>query len=123
LESKEKVEKYKKRSLHYFENAGYFIDIGEVEKASEFLWGGMTQALKAVAAVKSAQLRSHNALRNYAYELDRALPGEKIWYSFNLAQSLHGNFYESEKTIEDVIVAAEEIKKTAARLIGLVPED
>ena len=39
LEARDKVNKFRSRSIHYFENALRLIDAGDAEKASEFLWG------------------------------------------------------------------------------------
>ena len=62
-------------------------------------------------------------MRNYAAELARALHDETIWHAFTTAQSLHSNFYESGLLVEDVIMGAESVKKAAARLLELIPED
>ena len=48
MDTKAKVEKYAGQSLHYLKNASKFVDAGDPEKASEFLWGSMAQAIKAV---------------------------------------------------------------------------
>jgi hypothetical protein len=122
LEVKEKIKKYKKQSIHYFENAIKFIDKGDAEKASEFLWGSVAQALKAVAASKNIWLRSHNQIKNYALELARELHDDSIRHTFDYAQSLHSNFYESGLLLEDVARAAEDVKKTAKQLLSLVPD-
>ena len=34
MEAKEKIKKYKKQSIHYFENAVKYIEKGDAEKAS-----------------------------------------------------------------------------------------
>lgn len=43
------VRGYAFRSGEYMHNAFVTLDDGQVEKASEFLWGGMALAFKAVA--------------------------------------------------------------------------
>ena len=122
MEVKEKIQKYKKQSIHYFENANKFIDKGDAEKASEFLWGSLTQALKAVAANKNIWLRSHNQIRNYALALARELHDDDIRHTFIYAQSLHSNFYESGLLLEDVAGAAEDVRKTVNKLLSLIPD-
>ncbi len=57
MNNTELLEKHKAQSVHYLENAYKFIDAGDVEKASEFLWGSMAQAIKAVAATKEDCIR------------------------------------------------------------------
>ena len=122
MEVKEKIKKYKKQSIHYFENARKYIDIGDAEKASEFLWGSMAQALKAVAASKDIWLRSHNQIKDYALALARELHDDSIRHTFNYAQSLHSNFYESGLLLEDVVRAAEDVKNTVKKLLALIPD-
>ena len=122
-ELKERIKKYKAQSVHYFENALKFIAAGDAEKASEFLWGSMTQALKAVAGSRDIWLKSHKDIRDYALELARALKDEDIRHAFDKAQSLHSNFYESGLMLEDVVIAAEEVKAAVAKLLNLIPEE
>jgi hypothetical protein len=123
LELIKRIEKYKSQSVHYFENALHFIEAGDAEKASEFLWGSMTQALKAVAASRNIWLRSHKQIRDYAMDLARALHDDEIRHAFNNAQSLHSNFYESGLMLEDVVMGAEEVKAVVAKLLSIIPED
>jgi len=123
LDTKKRVKRYKTQSIHYFENALKFIEVGDTEKASEFLWGSMAQALKATAASKDIQLRNHKDIRDYALELARVLPDESIRHTFNNAQSLHSNFYESGLMLEDVIIAAEDVKETVTKLLSFIPKE
>lgn len=123
MEIKERIRKYRAQSAHYLENAFIAIEAGNSEKASEFLWGSMAQALKAVAASKEIQIRSHKQLRDYAVELAKALQDDDIRHAFNNAQSLHSNFYESGLILEDVVIGAENVKATVAKLLKLIPEE
>lgn len=122
MEAKEKIKKYKNQSIHYFNNAVNYIDSGDIEKASEFLWGSMAQALKAVAGSRDIWLRSHYQIKNYALELARALHDDSVRHTFDYAQSLHSNFYESGLLLEDVVRAAEDVKKTVRQLLALIPD-
>jgi len=121
LEIKERIEKHRLQSSHYFENALRFIEKGDAEKASEFLWGSVAQALKAVAASKEIPLKSHKQLRDYAIELARQLKDEGIKNTFDLAQSLHSNFYETGLLLEDVAIGAENVRGTLIKLLSLIP--
>ena len=123
MEAKGRIKKYRTQSVHYFENAVKFIEAGDAEKASEFLWGSMAQALKAVAASRDIWLKSHKAVRDYAMEVARALQDDNIRHAFDYAQSLHSNFYESGLMLEDVAIGAEDVKKTVAKLLSLIPEE
>ncbi len=121
MDVKKTTKKYRAQSSLYFENALKSIEAGELEKASEFLWGSMAQALKSVAAIKERQLKSHKAIRDYAIELSRDLKDNTIWHAFNKAQSLHTNFYESGLTKEDILIGVEDVKPAVAALLKLIP--
>ena len=123
MEIKERINKYKTQSSHYFENALHFMEAGDAEKASEFLWGSLSQALKAVAASRDIRLRSHKNIRDYATELARTLKDDSIRHAFNSAQSLHSNFYESGLLLEDVVNGAEDVKAAVFKLLSLIPEE
>jgi hypothetical protein len=123
LETKESVDKYKAQSIHYLENAFSFIEAGDAEKASEFLWGSMAEALKAVAASKEIRIRSHRELRNYAMDLAKQLQDESIRNTFDRARSLHSNFYETGLMLEDVDICAQDVRATVAKLLGLIAKE
>lgn len=123
MDFKSRAKKYASQSRLYLENAGHFIEIGEIEKASEFLWGSLTQALKALAARKEAFLGGHDEIRSYAIELSDSLKDEGIWYAFTAAQYLHTNFYEAGLKPEDVAIYAEGIKASVGKLLSLIPEE
>ena len=119
----ELLEKHKAKSVHYLENAYRFIDAGDSEKASEFLWGSMAQAIKAVAAIKGATLKSHRQLWDYAESLSKDLEDKSIYDAFLHANSLHSNFYECELELKDVIRIAEEVRMTIEKLLSLIDKE
>jgi len=121
LEASSRVGKHKSQSIHYYENALRFIEAGDAEKASEFLWGSVSQAIKAVAMSRGIELRSHRRIRDYAIELAKSLQDESIRQAFISAQSLHSNFYESGLLLEDVVMGADDAKKLVAKLFELIP--
>ncbi len=118
----ELLEKHKAQSVHYLENAYKFIDAGDPEKASEFLWGGMTQAVKAVAATKGITLKSHRDLWDYTEKLAKELQDNTIFSSFLNANSLHSNFYECALELKDVIRAGDEVRVAINKLLRLIPK-
>lgn len=121
MENGKKVENYINRSLHYLRNASNFIDSNNPEKASEFLWGSMAQALKALAASRGIHLKTHNQIRNYVNDLTKDLKDKEIYDAFIKANYLHTNFYESELELKDVRLMAEDIRLAVGRLINLIP--
>ena len=123
LEIKEGVKKYKTQSLHYLENAFSYIEAGDAEKAGEFLWGSMAEALKAVAASKGVELKAHWEIGDCARKLAKELEDEDIFHAYGHASYLHSNFYEAGLRIEDVQIYAEDIRKTVGELLSLIPQE
>ncbi len=123
MDGKGKVKKYALQSLIYLRNASKFIDAGDSEKASEFLWGSMAQAIKAVVAAKGVTFRKHRLLWEYAEILSKELEDKSIYDSFVHAYSLHSNFYESDLELKDVRRMAEDVKTTVGKLLRLIPEE
>ncbi len=117
----ELLEKYKDQSVHFFENALSSIQAGEAEKAGEFLWGSMAQALKAVAASEGRELNTHGEIRRYATELAKKHNDMSIWDVYGIANSLHGNFYEAGLSLEEVQTHADRIRTTVVKLFSLIP--
>jgi len=123
VEIKEKTQKYKAQSIHYIENAFVSMEAGNVEKASEFLWGSMAEAIKAIAASRGRELRKHWEIGEYARELAKQLEDEAIYDVFGNASYLHTNFYEVELTIEEVYTYATRIKVIVGKLLSLIPQE
>lgn len=113
--------RYKRQSVRYLENAYRSLRDQEPEKAGEFLWGSMAQAVKAAAATRNIRLRSHNQLREYANSLSKAVDDWNISTHFQVASSLHANFYETELSVKDVLLYAEQLKPTITKLLSLAP--
>ncbi len=123
MDAKAKVEKYAGQSRHYLLNASKFIDAGDSEKASEFLWGSMAQAIKAVVAAKGVTFRKHRLLWECAETLAKELRDKSIYDSFVHAYSLHSNFYESELELRDVRRVAEDVRMTVGKLLQLISQE
>ena len=122
MDTKANVEKYARQSLTYLRNASKFVDAGDSEKASEFLWGSMAQAIKAVAAAKGVTFRKHRLLWEYAETLANELEDKSIYDSFLHAYSLHSNFYESDLELKDVRRIAEDVKVAVGKLLSRIPK-
>jgi HEPN domain-containing protein len=117
------TEKYKTQSIHYFENALVSIEAGDAEKAGEFLWGSMAQALKAVAASEGRELTKHWEIGDYARELAKKRGDKSIWDVYGNASYLHSNFYEAGLRMEEVYTYAERIRAMVSKLLNLIPEE
>jgi hypothetical protein len=119
----ELVKKHKTQSDHYFGNALVSIQAGETEKAGEFLWGSMAQALKAVAASEEKELKTHGEIRKYAAELAKKYKDVSIWDVYGIANSLHSNFYETGLSLEEVQTHAERIRTIILKLFSYIPKE
>lgn len=119
-DSQRRSKRYRDQSLHYLENALSLLSRGEAEKASELLWGSAAQAVKAVAAHKGIELRSHQALLRYVRELSRELGDEAIYRVFHEAESLHSNFYEGKLETVDVWALAQSVRPLVSHLLSMV---
>jgi hypothetical protein len=95
LEVNESVEKYKAQSVHYLENAFKSMGAGDAEKAGEFLWGSLAEALKAVAASRGIRLKAHWEIGDYARDVAKQLGDKSILDAYRDASYLHSNFYEA----------------------------
>ena len=122
MEVNESVEKYKAQSVHYLENAFKSMGAGDAEKAGEFLWGSLAEALKAVAASKGIKLKAHWEIADYARDVAKQLGDKSILDAYRDASYLHSNFYEAGLRIEDVDVYAEDIRKAVGKLLSLIEE-
>lgn len=123
MKQKEVLEKYKNQSVHYLGNAFGYIEAGDSAKASEFLWGSIAEALKAVAATKGISLNSHGGLRSYAMELTKEQKDDSIFRTFRDAESLHRNFYEFGFGLEDVHILAKEVREVVSKLLKLASQE
>ncbi|RLI07145.1 hypothetical protein DRO32_04395, partial [Candidatus Bathyarchaeota archaeon] len=99
-----KAERYASLALSYLENAAEELSKGELEKASEYIWGAAAEAIKCVlAARKGIIVTRHAELRKYARELARETGDPDIFRAFREAESLHSNFYEAVLEKEDLL--------------------
>ena len=113
-------DKYASQSLRYLENAFGALNEGDFDKASEFLWGSVAEAIKAVAASKGVVLKSHRELWDWARELSKELNDESIYDAFFKANSLHSNFYEVRLAPQDVLIAVNSIRDAVGKLLRLL---
>lgn len=79
---------------HYFNNAKEFISKKEWRKASEMLWGAVTQSLKAVAALRNVEITNHRQFFSIAQRLSKDLNDPSVYYNFVELNTLHRNFYD-----------------------------
>ena len=75
-------------------NADHAIVLGEYRKASELLWGAVTQQLKAFAATRNIAITSHRQFFELVRQLAAELRDKQIYLDFVELNALHKNFYD-----------------------------
>ncbi|NHV97643.1 MAG: HEPN domain-containing protein [Thaumarchaeota archaeon] len=120
IDPESRVELHLKLSEKYLRDAEDFLAKGDYVQASEKAWGAASQMVKALAARRGKEIRSHGELHKYVAELS----GEKedreiitLWFS---ASSLHQNFYENWLPEEAVRSGVENVKSFLEKLKKLL---
>lgn len=78
----------------YRSNAEHAILAGEYRKASELIWGAVTQQLKAIAAKRNTVITSHRQFFDLLRQLASDLEDRSLYEEFVALNSLHQNFYD-----------------------------
>ena len=74
---------------------------GEYRKASELLWGAVTQQLKALAATRDIMIQSHRDFFDFIRQLAKELNDKSLYDEFVALNSLHRNFCDEVIPPED----------------------
>lgn len=78
----------------YLSNAEHAIAAGEYRKASELLWGAVTQQLKALAASRNILITSHRLFFDFLRQYAAESGDRKLYEDFVTLNALHANFYD-----------------------------
>ena len=98
-------------SERYFDEADEHIKKEDYVQASEKLWEAASQMVKAVAAKRNLELRSHGDLNRFVADVRREVNEPEIRRVWQIATSLHQNFYEAWLPGETVKESVEDIKR------------
>lgn len=85
---------YLKMRDNYLSNANEMIERKEWRKASELLWGAVTQTIKALASTSNVKIRTHEQFFDYIRDLGKEINDEEIYSLFLDLNALHKNFYD-----------------------------
>jgi hypothetical protein len=88
----------------YLSNAEETIKKGEFRKASELLWGAITQMIKSVASLSNISIRKHAEFFHFIETLGKQTKDENIYPLFLDLNSLHRNFYDEIIPERDFII-------------------
>ncbi|MBE0516620.1 MAG: PaREP1 family protein [Methanophagales archaeon] len=111
--------RYSEQSRRYLQNAQKSLEKEDLDKASEFLWGAVAQAVKALAAKRGLILKTHGELWEFMRELATEVNDPTLYEDFRTANYLHSNFYEVELGILEVLSATEHVKRLITHLFEI----
>jgi uncharacterized protein (UPF0332 family) len=119
LNPDERVELHLKLSERYMDEAEEFLRRGEYAQASEKAWEAASQVIKALAARRGEEIRSHSGLHEFVARISEEQDREigRLWRS---TTSLHQNIYENWFTESQVVDGVEDVKKLIEKLKQLV---
>ena len=112
----EKAPNYLKLNNKYLKEADALISKRDYVQASEKFWGAAAEVVKAVAANRGIELKSHGELFNFVSQLKSELGEPELPRLFSLASTLHQNFYEDWLPSATVKDHGEAVKQFVARL-------
>jgi len=116
LDPEEKAEFHSSLSEKYLSEAEELLRKGDYVQASEKAWGAASQILKAVAAGRGKELRSHGELHKFASALRDETGDEELRRLWQVATSLHQNFYENWLPAKVVEESVQDIRKFTVKL-------
>jgi len=85
------------------------------------LWGGVSQALEALAESRNRRLANHRSLRWFVAELSRETGNRSINDAFYQAEALHSNFHSVEMSVENVAANVDSIRDLVSNVLSLIP--
>ena len=102
---------YAAQSRHFVKQAQAELDMGDRLQASEKVWGAAAHAVKAVAADRGWNHDSHRLLFDAIDQIARDNEVPALRSLFQIANSLHQNFYENWQPHGVVQDGIDEIKQ------------
>jgi hypothetical protein len=122
-EARDSIRKHVQASLEYMANGQLMLNKREAGKASELLWGGVSQALEALAESRNIRLANHRSLRWFVAELSRETGDRSINDAFYQAEALHNNFHSVDMTVKDVATNVDAIRDLVSKLLSMIPPE
>lgn len=114
------AEHYYNLNRKYLKEAEEFLARGDPIQASEKLWGATAEMVKAVAAKRGIELRSHRDLWIFVDKLADELKDSDVVKFFSIANALHQNFYEAWMPLGAVKRDAEAVRQLNEKLEKLI---
>ena len=116
----EVAEHYLGLARKYLKESEVFMGKGDYVQASEKLWGAAAEMVKAVAAKRGVELKTHGDLWGFVRELRNELKDPELSRLFLQANYLHQNLYEGVLPAEAVTDGAGAVKQFVDKLEGFL---
>ena len=110
------TQKYREASRHLLTQGRAELASGDTLQASEKGWGAAAQMLKAIAEERGWEHGKHRHLSRVASRL-RAETGDRdVFRWFQVAEALHGNFYEDQMEPTDIGDSLDDVERLLDKL-------
>jgi len=103
VELTRRVKEYLDRAYIFKVNFNEAITKGDIEKASELLWGIFSCYMNALRVLRTGKpARRHGEIIEVGLDLAKVMGDEKLEKAVKLAEKCHSNFYHSFLDLEDI---------------------
>ncbi len=104
----------------YLSNANEMIKNEEWRKASELLWGAVTQSIKALASTSNINIRKHEEFFIFIETLGKEIDDKEIYRLFLDLNALHRNFYDEIIPEESFPIYYEKVEQFLEKLESIM---
>jgi hypothetical protein len=111
---------YRVAARELLDQAWFELDAGDVRQASEKGWGAAAQMVKAISEQRGWHHRGHALLYDAVGKLSDETDDQRIAELFDVANSLHINFYENWRDAQSVSRALGNVKTFLDKLEPLI---
>ena len=112
--------KYHTAATEFLAQAEKELELGDLRQASEKGWGAAATIVKAVAEQEDWDHRSHDDLYAAVVRIAGILDYDDIYSDFQIAGSLHTNFYEGWQPKEMVQDAMPRVQTFVNKIASLL---
>ena len=110
-------------SRRFMQQAQTELDSGDLLQASEKAWGATARALKAIAQRRDMRHSSHYHYYQIIRHLMEVTGRQELRRGFQVAESLHANFYNGWMPETDVRESIADVRELVADLHLLIDAD
>ena len=121
------TQKYRQTSEDLLAQARGELAQGDLIQASEKGWGAAAQMLKAIAEERGLEHGRHRHLTRVASHLTRVASHLRsqtgdgdLFRLYQVAEALHGNFYENEYAPENIAQSLDDVERLLDKLDPLI---